>query len=759
LAIGWTITTFAMSSTPRDVLIEIVGQYGEPLLTSPLRCEGLLKDFSGEFRREIFVLVSCLRVGVVDQLRRQTGPSIKLVCARLALKLEQNLAISGDVAKWAVESWAIALGLLQLENASTANERLFDGPSRETRRIELEREFESAIVVDVVRPEPAAPLTVVHEPEMVATTEEVAPPDFIAQEFVSRWDVPDWTQPEETVVVYPDASGQKPTLREAMRDAFANTCLILKPGIYRETLVIKKNLQIRAEGAAGGVIVESPASAVVQVDDACVFLAGLVLKGVAGKEKKTLPAVEVKSGHLVMEDCDVTSDIATVVETKGANSEAVLRRCHLHDGKAGGIIFQDEAMGYLEECHLYQNKLSHVVIGKGCSPVLFSCKISHALMAGIYVTEGGEGLIENCDIWGNAVGGVQCRRGGNPHFRHSRISANERYGILIAEQGMGLYEKCQVFDNARMGVTIGQQSKPRFSGCQIFDNHGEGVEFIAQAHGELLDCEIFNNEEANVLIKDKSNPVLSRCVIHDGRKEGVLISTNSEGRFEQCEIHANTLAGASVTQISKPVFDHCVFHHGLENGILVQNGAVGEFIDCEVTHHRGTAVLVGGKSETHFERCHVLNNQGLGVHVDEASMPVLMSCVIRENGGIGFMCTQNSAPRMTEGEISENAGGGLALSSQGKGRWERVQFFANKGDAVMVSDGGRPALRECHIEEAGGAGLRFLNLAQGAIESVEILASERQRAWRLGDRGDGASRPCGLLRAAIPAAFLRRLYF
>src|SRR5476651_2282222 len=108
-----------MSSTPRDVLIEIAAKYGEPLLASPLRTEGLLKDYCGESRREIFVLVSCLRVGVVEQLRRQNGPSVKLICARLALKLEQNLAISSDVAKWAVESWAVALGLLSADAATT----------------------------------------------------------------------------------------------------------------------------------------------------------------------------------------------------------------------------------------------------------------------------------------------------------------------------------------------------------------------------------------------------------------------------------------------------------------------------------------------------------------------------------------------------------------------------------------------------------------------------------------------------------------
>src|SRR5580704_86843 len=107
-----------MNTKPREVLIEVVARYGDSLLASPPRFEGILKDYCGEFKREIFVLVSCLRVGVVEQLRQQSGPSVKLACARLALKLEQNLAISGNAAKWAVESWAIALGLLDPQAAT-----------------------------------------------------------------------------------------------------------------------------------------------------------------------------------------------------------------------------------------------------------------------------------------------------------------------------------------------------------------------------------------------------------------------------------------------------------------------------------------------------------------------------------------------------------------------------------------------------------------------------------------------------------------
>src|SRR5271170_7898694 len=169
-----------MTTTPRDVLIEIVARHGEPLLASPLRCEGLLKDYCGEFRREIFVLVSCLRVGAVDQLRRQGGPPVKLVCARLALKLEQNLAISSDVAKWAVESWAIALGLLHPDNATTRLSDFVDIAARLGRQPPIPQVPAQAEAAPVTDPATA-------EQEVIDPIPEEAPVEFIAEEPEPGW--------------------------------------------------------------------------------------------------------------------------------------------------------------------------------------------------------------------------------------------------------------------------------------------------------------------------------------------------------------------------------------------------------------------------------------------------------------------------------------------------------------------------------------------------------------------------------------------
>lgn len=98
---------------PRRKLAELVTRFGPDLCDDPRRCEGLLRDVCGTHRREIFVLVSAVREGVGTELR-QSAPGLPLeaVVARLTKRLHQNLGLAEDLARWGVESWAVALGVL-----------------------------------------------------------------------------------------------------------------------------------------------------------------------------------------------------------------------------------------------------------------------------------------------------------------------------------------------------------------------------------------------------------------------------------------------------------------------------------------------------------------------------------------------------------------------------------------------------------------------------------------------------------------------
>ena len=102
-----------MNDAPRRTLRELVARHGPGLCSDAKRCEGLLRDLCGAHRREINILVGALKERVpLDLLAGRGAMPRGLLLSRLAKRLEDQLALTEDAARWAVASWALALGVV-----------------------------------------------------------------------------------------------------------------------------------------------------------------------------------------------------------------------------------------------------------------------------------------------------------------------------------------------------------------------------------------------------------------------------------------------------------------------------------------------------------------------------------------------------------------------------------------------------------------------------------------------------------------------
>jgi hypothetical protein len=141
---------------PRQKLREIVAHYGEAIVDDPRRCRALLLDLCGEHRREIFVLTTAQEEQVPnDLLEMKSRMPTSVLVAQLTRRLMDNRALTEDAARWAVESWALALGM-DVEGASVgdlAQQRT--SPVRQTpssvRRRSPDRGEEGASVGDLAQ--------------------------------------------------------------------------------------------------------------------------------------------------------------------------------------------------------------------------------------------------------------------------------------------------------------------------------------------------------------------------------------------------------------------------------------------------------------------------------------------------------------------------------------------------------------------------------------------------------------------------------
>jgi len=111
--------------TVRHVLRTIVARQCCPLWDSSETYERALGERCPDHAREIALIVLALQNGIVSEMFRLRN---RLILSILLPKLIRWLARQSDLAqyeaKWAVESWAIALGLLPFEDEDLGDQTL-----------------------------------------------------------------------------------------------------------------------------------------------------------------------------------------------------------------------------------------------------------------------------------------------------------------------------------------------------------------------------------------------------------------------------------------------------------------------------------------------------------------------------------------------------------------------------------------------------------------------------------------------------------
>lgn len=102
-----------MNDLPRHTLARIIAENGRAICDAPKRVEGLLRDLCGAHRREINIIMGALEERVAADLM-SAGNSVprEVLLARLAARLRDNLAYTPEAARWGVETWAFALGVM-----------------------------------------------------------------------------------------------------------------------------------------------------------------------------------------------------------------------------------------------------------------------------------------------------------------------------------------------------------------------------------------------------------------------------------------------------------------------------------------------------------------------------------------------------------------------------------------------------------------------------------------------------------------------
>ena len=494
-----------MNDQPRQKLREIVARHGPSVVRDVRRCEGLLKDYSAEYRREVSVLVSALEEHVPQDLSAApAGTPRTVLLKRLARRVSDNRALSEPAAAWAVNSWALALGLISDDELKTLEESAPAGS-------------------------PAG------GPGGVEETELTAAPEVAADNSRAR-------TPTDagSVVVSAQGSGDYATIAEALANVAPGGRILVRPGVYEESIILDKRVNVVGDGPRDEVVVRVAGASCLKSSAEAARVAGLTLRAVAGGGAGAF-AVDVPRGELVLEDCDVSSETLSCVAVHGPEAAPLIKRCRIHDGADSGLYFFDGASGSIEDCEVYGHANVGVAVTGGARPAVRRSKVYGGANAGVVVWQGGDALLEECEVYGNRLANLGASEGAKLTARSCHVHEGENSGVFVQREGEAVLEGCELYGHREAEAAVTSRGRLFLNGCRIHGGQDSGVLVREGGQALLRGCEIDDNSGSGVSVGAGSVLAVLESTIHDNARFGVEAATGATARVEDSELTGNGL--------------------------------------------------------------------------------------------------------------------------------------------------------------------------------------------------------------------------
>jgi len=292
-----------------------------------------------------------------------------------------------------------------------------------------------------------------------------------------------------TLVVDALHRGDHATLTGALKAAQPGARLLVRPGLYKEGIVIDKPVEIVGDAEPGEVVIEASGKQVVLFRANMGRITNLTLRQTGGGNWY---CVDIGQGRLDLEGCDITSQSLACVAIHGG-ADPRLRRNRIHDGKSVGVLVYDNGQGTLEDNDIFANTLSGVEVKTGGNPTLRRNRIHDGKSAGVHVHDNGQGTLEDNDIFSNAYAGVEVKTGGNPTLRRNRIHGGKQSGVFVYENGQGTLEDNDIFSNAYTGVAVKTGGNPTLRRNRISKNSYAAVRVHEGGAGIIEDNDLRGN--------------------------------------------------------------------------------------------------------------------------------------------------------------------------------------------------------------------------------------------------------------------------
>eukprot|EP00741_Cyanophora_paradoxa_P020155 tig00000219_g19456.t1 len=324
-------------------------------------------------------------------------------------------------------------------------------------------------------------------------------------------------------------------ISSALRRAAAGQLILLRPGEYKDRLILTKS--VRLLGTRKAVLED-----VICAERAAPSLTGLTLRASAGQV-----ALAIEGGsRALIEDCDVSAPGRLGgVDVRGEGTAPTIRGCTVHSCASWGIAFSDGGGGIVEGNRL--EGTGHFGIlsrGAGTAPSVRRNELRGTSDAGMFFSGSSGGTVEANELSGTGSFGIVVRgEATRPALRANRVSGTSDAGLFFCAGSEGLAEANEVSQAGTQGIVVrGEGTRPSLLRNVVRDCAQGGLFFLAGARplvegNEVRSCQ--GNFHGVAVRGAGTAPTLRRNLIVGCRDGGIFYCNRAGGEAEENEIRGN----------------------------------------------------------------------------------------------------------------------------------------------------------------------------------------------------------------------------
>jgi serine/threonine protein kinase len=385
--------------------------------------------------------------------------------------------------------------------------------------------------------------------------------------------------PETPIIVDQTGRGHFQSISEALRRAVPGSVIAIRPGLYRENLVLDKDVELSGLGPRSEIIVECTEPNGLMLDTKHAALHSLTVRHRPPRGKQQGQAIQIRNGQSLIADCEISTTAAHCVVISSEAADPSIHGCVIHGAAETGVIVATDAKSTIVDCDIFGNAVAQVALQTGADATIQRCRFHDGYGVGVNVTDRARGIVEDCQIYNHNLVGILIAANGDATIRNCTIKGAKQWGIRCNVRGIGTVEGCDISDTM-VGIGV-SDSMLTIRKCKIHNN-SVAVDFEKVSQGSIEDCNFWDQQAGHVVIRQDSKASVLKCEINDSQGTGITLTDRSQGSVENCTIRRNTNMGITLAEFSSSTITQCEINHN-QIGITVMSSSSARVEQSDLT--------------------------------------------------------------------------------------------------------------------------------------------------------------------------------